>query len=67
MSIDVLRVLRAEQAAAPATHVGRTMGQAADEIERLRTALRRYGDRTRMAWAPAELQETIDAAISESR
>jgi len=41
--------------------------EAADEIARLRAALRRYGDRTRMAWAPAELQETIDAAMAESR
>lgn len=37
------------------------------ENKRLREALRRYGDRTRMAWAPAELQDTIDAAMAESR
>lgn len=37
------------------------------EIARLREALRRYGDRNRMSWAPAELQETIDTAMSESR
>jgi len=38
--------------------------EAAAEIERLRTALRRYGDRDRMAWAPPELQSTIDAAMA---
>lgn len=33
------------------------------EKERLREALRRYGDRIRMAMAPAELQQTIDDAL----
>lgn len=33
------------------------------ENERLREALRRYGDRIRMAMAPAELQQTIDDAL----
>lgn len=35
------------------------------EVERLREALRRYGDRIRMATAPAELQQTIDDAMGE--
>jgi hypothetical protein len=39
--------------------------EAANEIVRLRTALRQYGDRNRMAWAPPDLQATIDAAMSE--
>lgn len=36
------------------------------EIARLREALRRYGDRARMSFAPPELQETIDTAMAES-
>lgn len=35
------------------------------EIDRLRLVVRQYGDRVRMAWAPAGLQETIDAAMAE--
>lgn len=40
------------------------MENAAAEIEALRAALYRYGDRKRMAFAPAELQPTIDAALA---
>lgn len=35
------------------------------EIELLREALRRYGDRAQMAQAPAELRPVIDAALAE--
>ena len=34
------------------------------EVTRLQIALARYGDRVRMANAPAELQETIDTALA---
>lgn len=34
------------------------------EVSRLQQALVRYGDRTRMAWAPSDLQQTIDDALS---
>lgn len=37
------------------------------EVELLRKAVRRYGDRSRMATAePMELQQAIDRAMSES-
>lgn len=39
--------------------------EAADEIDRLRAALRRYGDRASMSFAPPELQPTIDAAFAK--
>ncbi|WP_166504648.1 hypothetical protein [Thioclava sp. IC9] len=38
----------------------------AAEIERLREVIRRYGDPARMAWAPAEYRETIEAAMNET-
>ena len=63
MTIDLISELRAS--APPGTHVGDCMVRAADEIVRLRAALRQYGDRNRMAWAPSDLQATIDAAMSE--
>lgn len=41
------------------------LNQQTAEIERLRAALARYGDKDRMAWAPAELQPTIDRALAQ--
>lgn len=55
------RVILGDQAAAAiiAQHYAPVIA----ENERLREALRRYGDRIRMAMAPAELQQTIDDAL----
>ncbi|MEL6218300.1 MAG: hypothetical protein AAFR79_07515 [Pseudomonadota bacterium] len=51
-------------------HVGAlpvALHQAADEIDRLRMALVHYGDRARMSNAPADMQQTIDAAFSATQ
>lgn len=37
------------------------------EIEQLREALRCYGDKNRMASAPAELQSAIDRALAPAK
>lgn len=42
------------------------LNQATAEIEKLRKALVLYGDRDRMAWAPSDLQPTIDRALGGS-
>lgn len=42
-----------------------TAGELAKKLTAAREAIRRYGDRMRMSFAPPELQQEIDAAFSD--
>lgn len=51
------------RAADAITALTRQLGERDAENKRLRAVVVRYGDRIRMAMAPAELQQTIDEAL----
>ncbi len=60
--VDVVETLHADLAASR-----EQAEKLALEVERLREALAKYGDRVRMSMAPAHLQQEIDRALAEYR